>query len=560
MFTKLFTVCVCLLSCLSLASAETPAKVPLREGLGSAHIPITTSSELAQKYFDQGLRLQFGFWTSESRRSFEEAIRQDPEAPMAYWGKAWAFGRVLQNPAPAERDLETAYKAIQEALARKSKGSALEKGLIDAMATRIAKDPKAPAEALDAAYAKAMRALSEEHPENVNVLTLAAAAEMNNSRYNYWDESGKANSEKTDWFVKTLERALELEPRHSGAIHYYLHGVEASDDVFRAREPARRLASTAPNLAHLVHMGSHILIQTGDYDHAADTNIDASMADELYIGQPDQEGRYPLVFYQHNVHFVWVAASMEGRSLIALQQAQKLRDKVFGTTPHQVIQRSHKLQNHMASTYYTLTRYGYWNDILAQPAPPKEFRYLTAMWHYARGVALANQGAYEKAWAEHKALNEIANGDILGGPSLNMMGRQVRPGSPYQRNTTDMVNLAGNAMAGEIAAKQMNWDEAIRYLEKSVNLQDGLAYAEPPPWHYPVRHSLGAVLLEAGRPEQAERVYRDDLRQWRENGWSLYGLMTSLRIQGRMDEARLLEKRYIKAFARADVVLTASRF
>ena len=503
--TKWFAVCACILGCLSLASAETPAKapadvkVPLHEGLGSAHIPITTSSELAQKYFDQGLRLHFGFWISESRRSFEEAIRQDPEAPMPYWGKAWAFGRYHNNAAPPERDLETSYKAIQEALARKSKGTALEQGLIDAMATRIAKDPKAPREALDAAYAKAMRALSEEHPENVNVLTLAAAAQMNTSRWNYWNESGKANNENTDWFVKTLERALELEPRHSGAIHYYVHGVEASDDVFRAREPARQLASTAPNLAHLVHMGSHILIQTGDYDHAADTNIDASMADELYIGQPDQEGIYPLGSYQHNVHFVWVAASMEGRSLVALQQAQKLRDKVFGTIPHQVIQQSHRYQNYMASTYYTLTRYGYWNDIVAQPAPPREFRYLTAMWHYARGVALAKRGEYEMAWAEHKALNAIANSDILGGPSLSGMGRKERPSSPYQRNTKDMVKLAGNAMAGEIAAAQKNWEEAINYLEKAVNLQDGLTYTEPPPWHYPMRHSLGAVLLEAGR-------------------------------------------------------------
>ena len=189
-----FAVCVCMLGCLSLASAETPVeapadvKVPLHEGLGSAHIPITTSSELAQKYFDQGLRLHFGFWISESRRSFEEAIRQDPEAPMPYWGKAWAFGRYHNNASPPERDLETSYKAIQEALARKSKGTALEQGLIDAMATRIAKDPKAPREALDAAYAKAMRALSEQLPDDVNVLTLAAAAQMNTSRWNYWNK------------------------------------------------------------------------------------------------------------------------------------------------------------------------------------------------------------------------------------------------------------------------------------------------------------------------------------------------------------------------------------
>jgi tetratricopeptide (TPR) repeat protein len=353
---------------------------------------------------------------------------------------------------------------------------------------------------------------------------------------------------------------LEIEPRHSGAMHYYIHAVEASDNVYRAREPARALASTAPNLAHLVHMGSHILVQTGDYDQAADTNIDASMADELYIGQPDQEGIYPLGLYQHNVHFVWVAASMEGRSLVAIQQAQKLRDKVFNTIPHQVIQQSSRYQNYMASQYYTLTRFGYWHDILSQTAPPPEFKFLTAMWHYARGIALAKTGEPEKAWREHAALVEIENSDILGGPSLTGVGRKERSASPYSRDTKEMVSLAGNALAGEIAATQKKWEDAINYLETAMNLQDNLFYAEPAPWHYPMRHSLGAVLLEAGRPEQAEDVYRDDLRKWPANGWSLYGLMQSLRAQGRDDEARLLEKQYLKAFARADVALTASTF
>ena len=557
--------CLCMCSA-AFAGEESPAKaaadvkVPLHKGLGSAHIPITTSSELAQTYFDQGLRLHFGFWISESRRSFEEAIRQDPDAPMPYWGKAWAFGAYHNNGSPEARDLETSYAAIQDALARKSKATALEQGLIDAMAKRVAKDTETPRAELDAAYAKAMRSLAEQHPDNVNVLVLAAAAEMNTNRWNYWDDDGKANDSDTEWFVSTLEKALELEPRHSGAIHYYIHGVEASDDVFRARNPARELASTAPNLAHLVHMGSHILIQTGDYDHAADTNIDASMADELYIGQPDQEGRYPLGSYQHNVHFVWVAASMEGRSLVALQQAQKLRDKVFTTIPHQVIQQSHNYQNWMASTYYTLVRFGYWNDIVSQPVPPVEFKYLTAMWHYARGVAFAHQGELADAWKEHQAVIDIANGDILGGPSLAGVGRLARAGSVFQKDTKNMVMLAGNAMAGEIAATEKKWEDAITYLEKAVNLQDNLAYTEPPPWHYPTRHSLGAVLLDAGRPEQAEDVYRDDLRMWPANGWSLYGLMRSLRTQGRMDEARLIEKQYLKAFARADVVLTATRY
>ena len=410
--------CLCLGG--ALASAETPesaadVKIPLREGLGKAHIPITTNSEMAQKYFDQGLRLHYGFWISESRRSFEEAIRQDPEAPMAYWGKAYAYGPYHNNGNPSVRDLEVSYEAIQEAIKRKSKGTALEQGLIDAMATRVAKDPKTPRAELDQAYAKAMRNLLTQFPDHVDVLTLAAAAQMNTSRWRYWTD-GKPNNENTTWFVSTLEKALEIEPSHSGAIHYYIHAVEASDDVYRAREPAQKLAATAPNNPHLVHMGSHILIQTGDYDQAADTNIDASMADELYIGQPDQEGIYPLGLYQHNVHFVWVAAAMEGRSLVTIQQGQKLRDKVFNTIPHQVIQQSARYQNYMASQYYALTRFGYWHDILSQAPPPEEFKFLTAMYHYARSIALAKTGKPEAAWQEHAKIVAIENSDILGGP------------------------------------------------------------------------------------------------------------------------------------------------
>lgn len=535
----------CCIGAVALAGEETKAtasdlKVPLHPGLGAAHIPITTSAELAQKYFDQGLRLHYGFWISESRRSFEEAIRLDPEAPMPYWGKAWAYGRYHNNGAPQERDLETSYEAIQEALKRKDKGNALEQGLIEALAQRVAEDPKAPREALDKAYAGAMRALTEQFPENVDVLVLAAAAQMNTSRWNYWDDNGKANDDGTDWFVATLEKALELEPKHSGAIHYYIHGVEASDDVYRARDGARQLAATAPNLAHLVHMGSHILIQTGDYDHAADTNIDASMADELYIGQPDQEGRYPLGSYQHNVHFVWVAASMEGRSSVALQQARKLSDKVFNTIPHNNIKESTRYQNYMSSDLYTMTRFGYWNDILAEPAPPAEFRFVTAMWHYARGIALANTGQSAEGWKEHEALLAIVKGGILEADSLSAGGAKERSTSPYSADTENLVMIAGNAMAGEIAAIEKKYDEAIDYMEKAVNLQDNLMYTEPPPWHYPMRHSLGAVLLEAGRPEQAEDVYNDDLKMWPDNGWSLYGLLRSMRMQGRMDEASTL--------------------
>ncbi len=290
------------------------------------HFAITTSSDLAQQYFNQGLRLGYAFWWSEAQRSFEEAIRQDPDAPMVYWGKAWAYGPYINNGNPPERDLETAYDAIQQALQRKSRATPLEQALIEAMSARYAKDPKSPRPALDQAYYEAMRPLADRFPASSEALTLAAASYMNTTRWDYWTKEGKPKA-NTEWLVATLEKALALNGRYSGSIHYYIHAVEASDNPDRAVPYARILASTMPGAAHLVHMGSHILIQTGNYDQADDLNLEAQMVDELFIGQPDQEGRYPLGSYHHNVHFAWSAASFEGRSAVALQTSRKLREK-----------------------------------------------------------------------------------------------------------------------------------------------------------------------------------------------------------------------------------------
>jgi len=530
------------------AAAETPKAdtlAPLHEGMGNAHMAITTSSELAQRYFDQGLRLGYGFWWPEARRSMEEAIRQDPDAPMVYWGKAWAWGPYINNGNPPERDLETAYEAIQEALKRKSNGTALEQAMIVALSKRYAKDPAAERAPLDQAYYEAMKDVAALYPESPEALTLAAASYMNTTRWDYWDKEGKPKA-GTPWLVETLERSLELDEEHSGSIHYYIHSVEASDNPYRARPYARILASTAPGIAHLVHMGSHILIQTGDYDQAADTNINAAVVDELYISQPDQEGRYQLGSYHHNVHFVWSAATFEGRSAVSLQYARKLREKIYLQRTRDDIKKSWFTQLYASLPYFAMVRFGKWDDMLGTPSPEEDILFEKAMWHYGRGIAFLGESEIASAVAEQSAVKAIADsGEVKGGGRVSV---------------DEMLALAATTLQGEIAAKRGDYDKAIALLEEAVELQDNLAYTEPPPWHYPTRQSLGAVLLDAGKPVEAEAVYRADLKNWTENGWSLYGLMTSLREQGKSREADLIEKRFLKAWVRADVALSASRF
>lgn len=539
------------LICSSVAvwASETPKAdapvAPLHEGMGNAHLGITTSSELAQTYFDQGLRLGYGFWWPEARRSMEEAIRQDPEAPMVYWGKAWAFGPYINNGSPPERDLEIAYEAIERALELKDKGTPFEQAMIDALAKRYAKDASSERAPLDQAYYEAMKDVSAMYPETVDALTLAAASYMNTTRWDYWDEHGKPKA-GTPWLVETLESALALDGQHAGSIHYYIHSVEASDNPYRARPYARILASTAPGIAHLVHMGSHILIQTGDYDQAADTNIDAAVVDEFFISQPDQEGRYQLGSYHHNVHFAWSAATFEGRSAIALQYARKLREKIYLQRTRGDIQKSWFTQLYASLPYFAMARFGRWDDMLGTPSPEDEMLFEKAMWHYGRGIAFLGKNDVDGAVGEQAAVKAIADsGDVKGGGRVSV---------------DEMLKLAATALQGEIAAKRGDYDKAIALLKEAVTIQDDLAYTEPPPWHYPTRQSLGAVLLEAGKPAEAEAVYRADLKDWAENGWSLYGLMTSLREQGKSREADLIEKRFLKAWVRADVALNASRF
>ncbi len=527
-------------------TTNTDLGVPLHDRLGEVEYPVSGISELGQQYFNQGLRLVYAFWMAEARRSFDEAARLDPDVPMVHWGRALAYGPYLNQGSPPEDQLKTAWEAIVRAQELAGAATPKERAMIEALAVRYAEDPAAERDPLDKAWHEKAKALAEAHPDDLDLQVLAASSYMNTTRWNYWDDEGKPLGEGTDWLVAQIERALEMDPQHPGAIHYYIHAVEASDDLDRAVAPARRLPGTMPGAAHLVHMGAHILIQTGNYDEAADFNLDAAAVDELYIGMPDQEGRYPVGSYQHNVHFAWSAAQFEGRSAVALQQAYKLRDKVRVQTNPNRIEASSRPQLFLTIPLFAEARFGNWDNLLNEPAPRAEYLFETAIWHYARGLAHSATGNAEAAEEHRAAVAAIAEDESLPG-----MGRV---------SAKDMVRLAATALEADVARRAGDHERAIPLLEEAIHIQDNLAYTEPPPWYVPMRQVLGTVLLDAGKPDHAEVAFREDLGHWPENGWSLFGLLQSLRAQGRIDEAERVQRRFLRAWARADVVLTSPTF
>jgi len=548
--TTLLTVLALLLAAGATALEEeetntTDLAVPLHAKLGTVSYPVSGASELGQQYFDQGLRLVYAFWMAEARRSFDEAARLDDNA-MSHWGRALAYGPYLNQGSPPEDQLETAWEAISRARELAGAATEKEKAMIEALAARYSEDPAAEREPLDKAYHEKARTLAETYPDDIELQVLAAASYMNTTRWNYWDDDGKPLNDGTLWLVEQIERALDMDPNHPGAIHYYIHGVEASDNLARAVPHARNLPRTMPGAAHLVHMGAHILIQTGNYDEAADFNLDAAAVDELYIGMPDQEGRYPVGSYQHNVHFAWSAAQFEGRSAVALQQAYKLRDKVRVQVGPNRIEESSRPQLFLSIPLFAQARFGRWNDIMSEPQPRAEYLFETAIWHYVRGLAHSATGNVAQAREHHKQVAAIAADENLPG-----MGRV---------SAKDMLRLAATALEADIVSRHDAPGKAIPLLEDPINIQDNLASTEPPPWYMPMRQTLGAVLLEAGQPDHAEVAFREDLKDWPENGWSLFGLLESLRAQGKTDEANRVQRRFLRAWSRADIVLTAARF
>ncbi len=514
---------------------------PRLQDLGELAHPITTSAPRAQLFFNQGLVLSYGFNHKEARRAFQEVARLDPEAAMAWWGQALVLGPNINAPMAPENE-RVAWELVQKAVALKLKVSERERAYIDALTKRYSGDPEPDRAALDQAYADAMGELHRRHPDDLDAATLYAEALMDLSPWDYWTPDGEPHP-RTREILRVLESVLVRDPKHVGANHLYIHAVEAARPEL-GETAADRLLGLAPGAGHLQHMPSHIYVRVGRFADATEANHRAIAADEDYITQCRAQGIYPLAYYPHNIHFLWFATSWEGRSGDAIAAARRVEER---SRPH-LAELPEWAQIFSVSPLYALARFGRWQEILAEPRPPADRPYWTGVWHHARGLALARTGRLSEAESELASLRALAADPAVQG---RLVGAN---------DTAALLRVAEAVLAGELAAAQGQHDEAIAQLHRGVLLEEGLVYIEPSDWYLPVRQVLGAVLLEAGRAAEAEAVYWQDLRVNPDNGWSLFGLARSLRAQGKDAQAAAVEERFRRAWARADVELSSSRF
>ena len=520
--------------------SPTGAIAPRLQKLGSHVFPVSTKNKQAQLFMNQGLNLSYAFNHAEAGRAYREAERLDPNLAIAYWGEALALGPNINAPMDPASERK-ALEAIQKAIALKSKASPREQALIDALTQRYsgrAEDRRA----RDVAYADAMRKVHLQFPDDEDIAMLYVESVMDLRPWGYWTRDG-VPYERTAEVVALTEKVIARNPNHPGALHLYIHLMEAYQ-ADKAEPAADRLITLMPAAGHMVHMPAHIYQRVGRYADAQRSNELAIAADEDYISQCRAQGLYPMAYYPHNLHFLWFAATAEGKSKLAIEAARKAASQVSDETLKAVP----LLAGFRVVPYYALTRFGKWDEMLNEPEPPATSAYLRGMWHYARATAFLGKGQADAAEQESGKLKELMADKSLDSPLFSPnTGRAV-------------LSIAQEVLAGNMAAAKRNYDEAVAHLERAVRLEDALVYTEPAEFHYPPRHALGAVLLEAKRPAEAETVYWEDLKRNRENGWALFGLIQALKAQGKNGEASLVEARFKKAWARADVTLNDSRF
>ena len=522
------------------AVAQDSALAPELSGLGTLHSPVTTTVPRAQQFFDQGLRLLYAFNHAEAQRAFREAARLDASLAMAYWGQAMTLAPNLNAPMSAEA-APLARAAIDAAIARAAASTPRERALIDALAKRFATDGVGDRAALDRAYADAMQGVARQFPDDADAQVLLADALMNTMPWDYWQKDASPKP-TTRVVLSALERVMTAHPDHPGAHHYYIHAIEASDDPDRALPSADRLGALMPSAGHMVHMPAHIYLRVGRYADASEANVRAIAADEDYLAQCQRQGLYPLSYYPHNLHFLWAAATLEGRSAVAIDAARDVAAKV----PHHHAGAVAWTVDFPVTPLLAYARFGRWREILLEPSPPATDPYATGIWHYARALANVGTGRLDRAREDLQALDRASAHEAF---------TTTLKDSPLPVT----LAIAARIAKGELAAREGRLDEAVEHLRQGIALEDGLPYNEPPVWHHPVRQVLGGVLLDAGRHAEAEGVYREDLTRVRENGWSLFGLAESLGRQGKSTEAADVGRRFATAWARADIRLTSSR-
>ena len=523
-------------------AAPTDADAPHHfDGTGPHRRTITTGSKDAQAWFDQGLVFAYSFNHDEAVRSFTAAAEADPRAPMAWWGIALAHGPHINNPVVPPAREQAACDAVKQALALKAGASQVEAALIDALAKRYVSPPTPDRAARDAAYADAMRAVWKAYPKDADVGALCAEALMDLHPWDLWKHDGTAQP-WTGEILGVLEAVQKLEPDHPGALHFYIHAVEAGPDPRRALAAANRLRVLVPASGHMLHMPSHIDVLLGQWQEAIDSNERAIESDLAYRKvRPHQDFHH--VYMAHNNQMLAFAGMMDGRSQLAIESA---REVAPGVPDDYARSQTATIEPYFAILYDALVRFGKWDEILAEPAPPDYLHVTNAFWRFARGAAFAAKGQVKEAEAEAGKLREIA--------------AKIPPDRMLAINPAkNVLAIAGHVLDGEIAYRKGEVDKAVGQLKQAIALEDELVYMEPPEWPLPVRHTLGAILLDAGKIPEAEAAYREDLEQWPGNGWSLYGLAECAKRKGAAgDEAAKAAKAFNDAWADADVKITAS--
>lgn len=541
---RAFVCFTCLTILLFGCGSQIEKQAPLFTNLGTHNFSITTDSELAQKYFNQGIILAYGFNHEEAFRSFEEVSRLDSNCAMAFWGMAYVLGPNINLPMDAGV-VHTAYDAIQKAISLLDNETHREIDYVMALAKRYTIEEFEDRFSLDQAYSDAMRELAKNYPDDLDAATMFAESLMDLHPWDYWLKDGTPEP-WTPEILSTLEGVMKIDPDHHGANHLYIHSVEASKNPEIGLISANKLRFLAPGAGHLVHMPAHIYIRTGKYHEGSLANIRAVESDEEYINQCNQQGFYPLAYYPHNYHFLWATATLEGDSKTAIDAAiktsQKPPDSLMNLCGYQT------LQHFAVIPLYAYITFGKWDEILNYPEPQKDRLYPQGVWHYARGMAFVAKDEFTNAERELAYLEDLRS------------NKNVEDLSIWGINSAgSLLKIAYEVLNGELASKKKNYKLALNHLRKAVELEDGLRYDEPPTWFYPCRHNLGAVLIEAGKYSEAQKVYEKDLIDIPDNGWALFGLYQALIKQEKTVEAENVESKFKEVWKYSDVILTSSR-
>jgi tetratricopeptide (TPR) repeat protein len=520
------------LLCLGAAAQDHASHAPahpvaLVTGLGDLHHPVSTKNPEAQQFFDQGLRFIFAFNHDEAALSFQHAAELDPKLAMAYWGVAEAVGPNYNDPADPDR-YKRAHDAVQKAVDLSEDVSPSDRVYIQALAMRFPADPKSDLKKAAEDYRDAMRGVVSEFPDDLDAATLFAEAGMNLHPWGLWHPDGSPEA-GTDEIVSTLESVMKRDPNHLGAIHYYIHAVEASPTPERALAGANKLAALAPGAGHIVHMPAHVYIRTGDYEAAVKTNEKAAEVDRAYIKATGVQGIYPMMYYSHNLHFIAMCSAMNGNYAESKQNAELL---VANVGPH--VKDMPPLEGFMTIPVAVEIRFHHWNEILKMPQPDAAMKTATVFWHFARGMALAGTGKITDAEAEYKI---VSDAEAATPPDVIFQ-------MPINNKAKDIMKIAKDVLGAKIAVAKKDNSGAVDMLRDAVAIQDTLKYGEPPDWFFPVRESLGATLLMNGDAPGAERVFREDLDRNLRNPRSLWGLHQALLQEKREYDAGFIQKQF----------------